>query len=112
VGDEGGFAPNLANDEDALKIIIEAIEAAGYAPGSEVALALDCAASELFKEGTYDFKKSGAGARDAAGMVELYRRWLDEYPIVSIEDGLAEDDWEGWATLTTELGDRVQLVGD
>ncbi|HEX7122438.1 MAG TPA: phosphopyruvate hydratase [Gemmatimonadaceae bacterium] len=112
VGDEGGFAPNLGNDEDALKVIIEAIEAAKYQPGREVALALDCAASELYKDGTYTFKKSGAGSRDASGMVELYRRWLDEYPIVSIEDGLAEDDWEGWAALTAELGDRVQLVGD
>lgn len=112
VGDEGGFAPNLGSDEDALKIIIEAIEAARYAPGREVALALDCAASELFKDGAYTFKKSGAGTRDAAGMVELYARWLDEYPIVSIEDGLAEDDWDGWAMLTARLGDRVQLVGD
>ncbi len=112
VGDEGGFAPDLATDEDALKVVIEAIESAGYAPGKQVALALDCAASELFKKGTYTFKKSGAGSRDAKGMVELYAKWLDEYPIVSIEDGLAEDDWDGWATLTSELGDRVQLVGD
>jgi enolase len=112
VGDEGGFAPDLANDEEALKVIIEAIEAAGFAPGKEVALALDCAASELFKDGSYTFKKSGAGTRDARGMVELYAKWLEEYPIVSIEDGLAEDDWEGWAALTAQLGDRVQLVGD
>ncbi len=112
VGDEGGFAPDLATDEDALKVVIEAIESAGYAPGKEIALALDCAASELFKKGTYTFKKSGAGSRDAQGMVELYTKWLEEYPIVSIEDGLAEDDWEGWATLTSALGDRVQLVGD
>ena len=112
VGDEGGFAPDLASDEEALKIIIEAIEAAGFAPGKEVALALDCAASELFKDGSYTFKKSGAGTRDARGMVDLYAKWLEEYPIVSIEDGLAEDDWDGWATLTTQLGDRVQLVGD
>ncbi|MGQ0765983.1 MAG: phosphopyruvate hydratase [Gemmatimonadota bacterium] len=114
VGDEGGFAPDLVNDEEALKIIIEAIEAAGYEPGREVALALDCAASELLNkdEGTYTFKKSGAGTRDARGMVELYAQWLENYPIVSIEDGLAEDDWEGWALLTAQLGDRVQLVGD
>jgi enolase len=112
VGDEGGFAPDLANDEEALKVIIEAIEAAGFAPGKEVALALDCAASELFKDGSYTFRKSGAGTRDARGMVELYAKWLEEYPIVSIEDGLAEDDWEGWAVLTAQLGDRVQLVGD
>jgi len=112
VGDEGGFAPDLKNDEEALQVIIEAIEGAKYAPGKEVALALDVAASELHSGGKYTFKKSGAGTRDAAGMVELYSQWLDEYPIVSIEDGLAEDDWEGWSYLTKTLGDRVQLVGD
>ena len=112
VGDEGGFAPDLKDDEQALQVIIEAIEAAKYAPGKEVALALDVAASELYSSGTYTFKKSGAGTRDAAGMIDLYAKWLDEYPIVSIEDGLAEDDWEGWAQLTKTLGDRVQLVGD
>lgn len=112
VGDEGGFAPDLKSDEEALKIIIEAIEAARYAPGRQVALALDCAASELFADGSYAFRKSGAGTRDADGMIELYARWLEEYPIVSIEDGLAEDDWAGWAALTARLGDRVQLVGD
>jgi enolase len=113
VGDEGGFAPNLTNDEEALTVILEAIEAAKYAPGRQVALALDCAASELRdKNGGYTFKKSQAGTRDARGMIELYTRWLDEYPIVSIEDGLAEDDWDGWAALTEALGERVQLVGD
>jgi len=112
VGDEGGFAPDLKDDEQALQVIIEAIEAAKYAPGKEVALALDVAASELYACGSYTFKKSGAGTRDAAGMIDLYAKWLDEYPIVSIEDGLAEDDWEGWAQLTKTLGDRVQLVGD
>jgi enolase len=112
VGDEGGFAPDLRSDEDALQVIIEAIESANYQPGMQVALALDCAASELFADGTYTFRKSGAGKRDAAGMVELYARWLEKYPIVSIEDGLAEDDWDGWAALTAKLGDRVQLVGD
>jgi enolase len=112
VGDEGGFAPDLASDEDALKLVVEAIESAGYAPGSEIAIALDPAASELFKGKTYTFKKSGAGSFNADGMIEMYARWLDEYPIVSIEDGLAEDDWAGWAKLTAELGDRVQLVGD
>jgi enolase len=114
VGDEGGFAPDLASDEDAIRVILEAIEKAGYAPGREVALALDVAASELYDKaaGTYTFKKSGAGQKDAAGMIELYTRWLDEYPIVSIEDGLAEDDWAGWESLTRALGDRVQLVGD
>jgi enolase len=112
VGDEGGFAPDLKNDEEALQIIIEAIEGAKYAPGKEVALALDVAASELHSAGKYTFKKSGAGTLDAAGMVDMYAKWLDEYPIVSIEDGLAEDDWDGWAHLTKTLGDRVQLVGD
>ncbi|MFN2604277.1 MAG: phosphopyruvate hydratase [Gemmatimonadaceae bacterium] len=112
VGDEGGFAPDLASDEDALKVVVEAIEAAGYAPGTEIAIALDPAASELYKGKTYTFKKSGAGSFNADGMIELYARWLDEYPIVSIEDGLAEDDWAGWAKLTAALGDRVQLVGD
>ncbi|HEX6966287.1 MAG TPA: phosphopyruvate hydratase [Gemmatimonadaceae bacterium] len=112
VGDEGGFAPDLKTDEDAIKIIIEAIEAAKYAPGTEVAIALDAASSELYKNGEYVFKKSGAGTRTADGMIELYTKWLDEYPIVSIEDGLAEDDWSGWEKLTAQLGDRVQLVGD
>jgi enolase len=112
VGDEGGFAPDLRDDEDAIKVILEAIEAAGYAPGKEVALALDCAASELYADGVYTFKKSGAGKKDAEGMIEMYRSWIDEYPIVSIEDGLAEDDWDGWAKLTSALGDRCQLVGD
>ena len=112
VGDEGGFAPDLKDDEQALQVIIEAIEAAKYAPGKEVALALDVAASELYSDGKYTFKKSGAGTRAAGGMIELYSKWLEEYPIVSIEDGLAEDDWNGWADLTKVLGDRVQLVGD
>ncbi|MBV9880657.1 MAG: phosphopyruvate hydratase [Gemmatirosa sp.] len=112
VGDEGGFAPDLANDEEAIKVVLEAIDKAGYAPGTQIALALDCAASELFKGGSYTFKTSGGGTRDAAGMVELYAEWCDKYPIVSIEDGLAEDDWDGWAKLTEALGARVQLVGD
>jgi enolase len=112
VGDEGGFAPDLATDEDALKVVIEAIESAGYAPGTQVAIALDCAASELFKANKYTFKKSGAGTLSAEGMIDLYSKWLETYPIVSIEDGLAEDDWDGWAKLTAALGDRVQLVGD
>jgi enolase len=112
VGDEGGFAPDLKNDEEAITVILEAIEGAGYAPGKDIALALDCAASELHKGGTYTFKKSGAGSRDAQGMIDLYAGWMEKYPIVSIEDGLAEDDWEGWAKLTAALGERVQLVGD
>jgi enolase len=112
VGDEGGFAPDLRDDEDAIKVILEAIESAGYAAGKEIALAIDCAASELHADGTYTFKKSGAGKKDAEGMIELYTNWIDEYPIVSIEDGLGEDDWDGWAKLTAAIGDRCQLVGD
>jgi enolase len=112
VGDEGGFAPDLKSDEEAITVILEAIEAAGYAPGKDVCLALDCAASELYTKGKYTFKKSGAGTKDADGMIEMYAKWLAKYPIVSIEDGLAEDDWSGWSRLTDALGDRVQLVGD
>ncbi len=112
VGDEGGFAPDLKSDEAALDVVMEAIEAAGYLPGEEIALALDCAASELFTKGKYTFKKSGAGTKSAEQMVELYAKWLRKYPIVSIEDGLAESDWEGWGQLTEALGDQCQLVGD
>jgi enolase len=112
VGDEGGFAPDLKSDEAALDVVMEAIEAAGYVPGEEIALALDCAASELYAKGKYTFKKSGAGTKSAEQMVELYAKWLRKYPIVSIEDGLAESDWEGWGQLTEALGDQCQLVGD
>jgi enolase 1/2/3 len=112
VGDEGGFAPNLPNDEGALEAIMAAIEGAGYDAGKDVAIALDVAASELFTDGGYDFKKSGAGRKTAEEMIALYKSWIDRYPIVSIEDGLAEDDWAGWAKLTETLGSRVQLVGD
>jgi enolase len=112
VGDEGGFAPDLKSDEEAITVVLEAIQGAGYAAGKDIVLALDCAASELYKNGTYTFKKSGAGTKDAAAMVALYAKWLDEYPIVSIEDGMAEDDWEGWKLLTETVGERCQLVGD
>jgi enolase len=112
VGDEGGFAPDLKDDEEAIKVILEAIEGAGYSAGKDIAIALDCAASELYKDGKYVFKKSGAGTKSAAEMVKMYQRWLDEYPIVSIEDGLAESDWDGWKKLTEAVGDRCQLVGD
>jgi enolase len=112
VGDEGGFAPNLPSDEDALKVIIEAIEAAGLKPGHDIALAMDVAASELFRNGQYQFHKSGAAARSPQAMVDLYEGWLEEYPIVSIEDGMAENDWDGWKLLTERIGDRCQLVGD
>ena len=112
VGDEGGFAPDLKSDEEALMVVMEAIVGAGYDPGTEIAIALDCAASELYAKGKYTFKKSGAGTKTAEEMVEMYAKWLNKYPIVSIEDGLAESDWKGWAYLTEKLGDRVQLVGD
>src|SRR5690348_6201578 len=112
VVDEGGFAPNLPNDEAALEAIMAAIEAAGFEAEKDVAIALDPAASELYKDGSYVFKKSGAGTKSSEEMVALYKSWIDRYPIVSIEDGLAEDDWAGWAKLTETLGSRVQLVGD
>jgi enolase len=112
VGDEGGFAPDLPNDEAALEAIMAAIDGAGFEAGKDVAIALDVAASELYQDGHYVFKKSKGGTRSAEEMVGLYRGWIDRYPIVSIEDGLAEDDWTGWAALTTALAPRVQLVGD
>jgi enolase len=112
VGDEGGFAPDLKSDEEAITVVLEAIQAAGYSAGQDIVLALDCAASELYKDGKYTFKKSGAGTKDREGMVKLYQKWIDEYPIVSIEDGMAEDDWDGWKMLTEAIGDRCQLVGD
>ncbi len=112
VGDEGGFAPMLPSNEAALDAVMEAIQAAGYEPGRDIAIALDVAASELFQDGEYVFKKGDASRRPASGMVDLYAAWVDRYPIVSIEDGLAEDDWDGWKLLTERLGERVQLVGD
>ncbi len=112
VGDEGGFAPSLPHDEAALEAIMSAIETAGYEAGKDVAIALDPAASELYADGTYTFKKSGAGSKSSDEMIALYKSWIDRYPIVSIEDGLAEGDWGGWAKLTAALGQRVQLVGD
>jgi enolase len=112
VGDEGGFAPNLASDEEALAAIMEAIKAAGYRAGTQVRIAIDAAASELWKDGRYLFRKSGARSRSQADMVDLYADWVERYPIVSIEDGMAEDDWDGWALLTARLGRKIQLVGD
>ncbi len=115
VGDEGGVAPDLDSNRQALDLIMDAIVAAGYQPGEDVALALDCAASEMYEDASdrYRLESAGeAGEHAAAALVDLYAEWLDAYPIVSIEDGLAEDDWEGWADLTRRLGDRVQLVGD
>ena len=112
VGDEGGFAPNLEGNEEALKVIIQAIETAGYTPGEDVALALDAAASEFYKDGKYVFAKSGGGEMSAEQLVELYAGWVDKYPIVSIEDGLAEDDWAGWTGMNQRLGQQIQIVGD
>jgi enolase len=112
VGDEGGFAPDLKSNEEALQVIMEAITKAGYQPGQDVVLAVDVAASEFFKNGHYVFHKSDGSSYDAAGMINFYQDLMAKYPIVSIEDGLAEDDWHGWQILTTSLGDRVQLVGD
>jgi enolase 1/2/3 len=112
VGDEGGFAPSLRSNEEPIEVILEAIARAGYKPGADVAIALDPASSEFYENGKYVFARSDKSARDAAAMVEFYRAWLGKYPIVSLEDGLAEDDWAGWQLLTRELGSRVQLVGD
>ncbi len=112
VGDEGGFAPSLTSNEAALEALLAAVQEAGYAPGEDVVLALDVAASELFSDGTYVFKKSGGGTKSSAELITLYEAWVGKYPIVSIEDGLAEDDWEGWNALTDALGAKIQLVGD
>ncbi|MEK6661066.1 MAG: phosphopyruvate hydratase [candidate division NC10 bacterium] len=112
VGDEGGFAPRLRSNVEAIDLILEAIAKAGYRAGSQVALALDPAASEFLDAGKYVFRKSDGSTRDAEGMVRFYAEWVRQYPIVSIEDGLAEDDWRGWRLLTTELGTKIQLVGD
>jgi enolase len=111
VGDEGGFAPNLTSNEEALGLIVEAIGAAGYRAGDEVALAIDVAASELFKNGSYTLAGEGR-TLSATELVDLYEAWIKRYPIISIEDGMAEDDWAGWKLLTERLGDRIQLVGD
>jgi len=112
VGDEGGFAPNLKTNVEAIELIIEAIEKAGFRPGDQVALALDAASSELFESGKYAFRKSGGSKKSSEEMVALYADWTKRFPIVSIEDGLAEDDWTGWGLLTREIGQTVQLVGD
>jgi enolase len=112
VGDEGGFAPNLRSNREALDVVLQAVSQAGLTAGQDVFLALDVASSELWKDGTYVFSKSGEPTRTPAQMVEMYADWVRQYPIVSIEDGVAESDWDGWQALTRALGDRVQLVGD
>ena len=112
VGDEGGFAPNLRSNEEPVELILEAITKAGYRPGIDACIALDPAASEFYENGKYLFARSDGRARDAQEMTRLYSDWISQYPIISLEDGLAEDDWEGWKIHTRELGSRVQLVGD
>jgi len=111
VGDEGGFAPNLGSNVEAVEVLLEAIEKAGYTPGDQIALALDPAASEFYRDGAYHLEAEGK-VLSSEEMVAYYADWVDRYPIVSLEDGLAEDDWSGWAALTRAVGDRVQLVGD
>jgi enolase len=112
VGDEGGFAPDLKSNDEACEVIVEAIKAAGYKPGKDVAIALDPAASSFFENGAYRLAKSGQGKKSSAQMTALYKAWIEKYPIVSIEDGLAENDWEGFKAHTAALGNTVQIVGD
>jgi len=112
VGDEGGFAPNLKSNDEACEVIVAAIEAAGYRPGKDVAIALDPAASSFFEDGAYNLSKSGQGRKSSAEMTALYKTWVEKYPIVSIEDGLAENDWAGFKQHTAALGSRIQIVGD
>jgi enolase len=112
VGDEGGFAPNLHSNEEACELIVAAIETAGYRPGLDLAIALDPAASSFFADGAYQLEKSGQGTKTSAEMTRLYEQWIAAYPIISIEDGLAENDWQGFAAHTAALGDKAQIVGD
>ena len=112
VGDEGGFAPSLKSNVEAIEVVLEAISKAGYKPGEEVAIALDPAASEFCQNGKYVFKKSDNSTKSSDDMVKFYSKWVNDYPIVSLEDGLAEQDWDGWQNLTKELGGKIQLVGD
>jgi len=112
VGDEGGFAPRLPSNQNAVEVILEAIERAGYKPGRQIAIALDPASSEFYEKGAYVFRKSDKSRRSSSEMAAFYADWTSRYPIVSIEDGMAEDDWDGWGILTKKIGRRVQLVGD
>ena len=112
VGDEGGFAPSVKSNVEAIEVVLEAISKAGYKPGEEIAIALDPAASEFFQDGKYVFKKSDKSAKTSDEMVAFWAKWVKDYPIVSLEDGLAENDWDGWSKLTKELGGKIQLVGD
>src|SRR5947209_11669127 len=112
VGDEGGFGPRLKGNEQAIEMILQAIEQAGLTPGQQAALALDVAATHFYRDGVYHLRADGGRVLTAEDMVALLTRWVDAYPIVSIEDGLAEDDWDGWRKLSAALRDRVQLIGD
>ncbi len=112
VGDEGGFAPSVKSNVEAIEVVLEAIQQAGYKPGEEIAIALDPAASEFYQDGKYVFKKSDKSAKSSDDMVTFWAKWVKDYPIVSLEDGLSEEDWEGWQNLTRELGGKIQLVGD
>jgi len=112
VGDEGGFAPSVKSNVEAIEVVLEAIQQAGYKPGTEIAIALDPAASEFYQDGKYIFKKSDKSSKTSEDMVQYWAKWVKDYPIVSLEDGFAEDDWNGWALMTKEVGDKIQLVGD
>jgi enolase len=112
VGDEGGFAPSVKSNVEAIEVVLEAIQQAGYKPGEDIAIALDPAASEFFQDGKYVFKKSDKSAKSSEDMVRFWAKWVNDYPIVSLEDGLAENDWDGWKNLTDEIGKKIQLVGD
>ncbi len=112
VGDEGGFAPSVKSNVEAIEVVLEAIQQAGYKPGEDIAIALDPAASEFYQDGKYVFKKSDKSAKSSEDMVHFWAKWVNDYPIVSLEDGLAENDWDGWKNLTDEIGSKIQLVGD
>jgi enolase len=112
VGDEGGFAPSLKSNDEAVEVILEAIEKANYKPGKDIFIALDPASSEFFEKGKYVFKKSDKSAKSPEQMVKFYEKWVKQYPIISIEDGMAENDWEGWKMITEAFGDKIQIVGD
>ncbi|WP_088892240.1 phosphopyruvate hydratase [Leptolyngbya ohadii] len=112
IGDEGGFAPDLKSNEEAIEVILQAIEKAGYRPGEDISICLDPASSEMWQDGRYVFFKSNAPAKTSEEMVALWKSWADQYPIVSLEDGMGENDWNGWKLLTDTIGDRVELVGD
>ncbi len=112
VGDEGGFAPSVKSNVEAIEVVLEAIQQAGYKPGEQISIALDPAASEFYQDGNYVFKKSDKSTKSSEEMVRFWAKWVNDYPIVSLEDGLAEDDWEGWKMLTKEVGSKIQLVGD